>query len=315
MRSFLRTNYAVRLNKGIERKLIFQSLADMRRGLPFESYRYIGMGAMWFVDFLMADRYLKIRKMVSFEKERADAERARTNVPLSCIDVVSGDLTERMKKLPISQDRAICWLDFDNSVDDEILEVVRDTVARMRSGSVLIVTVAARKPSASGQEGNRERQLRELFLDAVPPTLAPKYFDTDDLSNYPSHLVELLHETMREAARTASGGKKYQPLFSYAYRDGQAISTAGGIVGTKAEIARLENADVLKQGTAGSSVTVLAAPLLTAREKAALDSLLPTRSVSVRRARRVDVRLTRADLDSYTKWFRQYPWFAEVELR
>jgi hypothetical protein len=314
MQSFLRTNYAVRLNKGIERKLIFRALSELKDAFPIESYAYLGMGSMWFMDFILAHRELGIKKMVSFEIESDDAARARSNVPLSVIRVVSGDAGETLSRIRIDRERVVCWLDFDNQLDDQNLETLRKTAARMRSGGIVLVTVAATKPPHNRAK-SREDWIRERFGDAVPATLPSRYFDDDDLRAFPTHLAELLHETLRETVRVARGARSYRPLFAFVYRDGRRMVTVGGIVVNSRDGARLAASSALQLSFVGSQIVVLDAPLLTAREKAALDRLLPTRRIGERRARRSGVYLKPAMLASYAEWFREYPLFAEVELR
>lgn len=314
MRSFLRTNYSVRLNKGIERKLIFRTLSALADQFPVADYRYLGMGSMWFMDFILADRHLGIRKMSSFELDRTDANRARTNVPLAPIEVLSGDAGKHLKRIRIEKERSICWLDFDNAVDDDVLETLRNTAVRMRSGSVLIATVVGTKPPHS-KETPREQWLRERFLDAVPATIPPRYFDDEDLSAYPKHLADLLQETLRDSVRISSGDRRYRPLFAFAYRDGQRMVSVGGIVVSERDAARLDASGAMRLPFVGADVTILEAPLLTAREKAAIDRLLPAPRIASRRARRAGVRLSASELSAYVKWFREYPLFAEVEFR
>lgn len=314
MRSFLRANYAVRLNKGIERKLIFRVLTSLQDSFAFSTYKYLGMGSMWFMDFILADHLLRVKKMVSFEFERQDADRARTNVPLSVIDVRAGDAGGHLAKMRLDKERTICWLDFDNPVDEDILETLRESAARMRSGSVLVATVVGTKPPFS-KTVSREQWLRERFGDAVPASLPAKYFDDDDLRRYPKSLAELLHESLRENVRISPGNRVYRPLFGFVYRDGQRMVTVGGMLISPRDSLRLSGSAALQLPFVGAHITVLEAPLLTTREKASLDRLLPTRRIAERRARKVGVRLSASVLASYAEWFREYPVFAEIEPR
>ena len=61
-------NYVIRPNKTVERKLIFETLSRLAPIFNFAEYRYIGFGALWFVDFVMAHKYLSIANMISIEK-------------------------------------------------------------------------------------------------------------------------------------------------------------------------------------------------------------------------------------------------------
>jgi hypothetical protein len=314
MQSFLRTNYAVRLNKGIERKLIFRALSSLRDEFAIEKYWYLGMGAMWFMDFVLADRQLGIKRMISFELKPEDAKRARTNIPLSVIEVRSGPASTSLNKIPLDKERVVCWLDFDNPVNDEIVDTVNEAAAKMRSGSVLIITVAGTKPRSNSVKP-RDVQAREWFGYAVPPDLPAGYFDDDDLRKYPSSLAGLWHETIRETVRNAAGNRKYYPLFGFVYQDGQRMVTVGGMIANDKDTLRVKRSEVNNHSYVGAHITVLEAPLLTAREKAALDKLLPSPRIGERRARRAGLRLSSGALASYAKWFREYPIFAEVDIR
>ena len=83
-------NYAIRPNKAVERKLIFEVLSVLSPVLNLPGYRYIGLGAPWFVDFVMAHRYLLIEDMISIEQDEILASRAEFNKPYACVSVIHG---------------------------------------------------------------------------------------------------------------------------------------------------------------------------------------------------------------------------------
>ena len=86
MASFDVVNYTIRPNKNIERKLVFESLRELSTPLGLGDYRYIGLGSPWFIDFLLAHRYLLIRDMICIEFEE-HAPRMEFNKPYDCIAV------------------------------------------------------------------------------------------------------------------------------------------------------------------------------------------------------------------------------------
>lgn len=56
-------------------------------GFPIGNYRYVGMGANRFYDFLLLHNYLGIKDMVSLEHDSDMFKRAVFNVPYGFIDV------------------------------------------------------------------------------------------------------------------------------------------------------------------------------------------------------------------------------------
>ena len=58
MPSFDAINYATRPNKNVERKLIFSSLRELDRSFDLSNHKYIGLGSVWFVDFVLAHKSL-----------------------------------------------------------------------------------------------------------------------------------------------------------------------------------------------------------------------------------------------------------------
>ncbi len=93
MASFESVNYTIRPNKNIERKLVFEALRVLRSSIPLNGYRYVGLGSLWFVDFILAHRYLSINNMVCIEYE-TEAERVEFNRPYDCIEVLRGNTTD-----------------------------------------------------------------------------------------------------------------------------------------------------------------------------------------------------------------------------
>src|SRR4051794_25050618 len=80
--------YDLRPAKQSERKILVDLLktgGDI--GLPIGDYRYVGMGANRFYDFLMLHKHLGICSMVSLEHDPKMFKRAAFNVPYNFIDV------------------------------------------------------------------------------------------------------------------------------------------------------------------------------------------------------------------------------------
>src|SRR5713226_5987155 len=94
-----RLNYSLRPNKNVERKLMAGVLRALMPEIPIGESRYIGMGSLWFVDFVLFHRVLGITDMVSVERDLVD--RARFNQPYDCVVVREGDIGAVLTQLAI----------------------------------------------------------------------------------------------------------------------------------------------------------------------------------------------------------------------
>src|SRR5687768_3690430 len=87
--SYSRLDYRLRINKHIERRLVFDVLKDATNRIGLASHRYVGLGALWFGDFRLAHRRLGIDEMISFEFA-SEAPRSNFNRPYRSITVKEG---------------------------------------------------------------------------------------------------------------------------------------------------------------------------------------------------------------------------------
>ena len=109
-------NFAIRPNKAVERKLVFETLSALTEVYAFSECRYIGFGAMWFIDFVLAHRRLSITDMVSIERNDYLASRALYNRPYACVSVEVGESDGVLPRMPLEERRLLVWLDYDTSL-------------------------------------------------------------------------------------------------------------------------------------------------------------------------------------------------------
>src|SRR5262245_37247682 len=136
-------NYSLRPNKTIARKIIFGALGQIAERLSLGSARYIGMGSIWFMDFVMAHRLLGITKMISIEANDMAHARARYNAPFGCITVKHGYTTDVLPTLNLSKNVNVVWLDHDTTIIGPAKKDIGILVDECKAGSVLVVTVNA----------------------------------------------------------------------------------------------------------------------------------------------------------------------------
>lgn len=141
MPSFDAINYSVRLRKNIERKLIAELLQSIGKAFPISDYQYVGMGSLWFSDFIVLHKALGIRKMWSIEKY--SPKRAAFNNPFGFIKVLPGDIKDELPKLMTANINSIVWLDYDHDLRDGIVGDLQQIGMHASCGDIFIITANA----------------------------------------------------------------------------------------------------------------------------------------------------------------------------
>lgn len=324
--SYERVDYSIRTNKNIERKLVFERLQVLLRSFDFGAYRYMGLGSMWFIDFVLAHRQLGIKEMWSFEEK--NAARADFNKPYHCIDVKAQKSSAGIQAMGADDwlKPAIVWFDYDGAFDGDVKDDCERLLDRLLPGSVLIVTVNSDKrvykPSGpADQTAPAITKLRELLADAVPVTATGGKGDIE-AGEFPAvfgtAILSFMTGAVRRAGRVDSGQPVvFVPLFNLQHRDGATMSTLGGMLANAAQLDRLQNLFSLTEAQLLADGALLKEVLdivpITSKEKSALDRLLPCDEAGFSaRLAASGVRLDETEARKYLKLYTQFPVFAET---
>ena len=80
VRSYEKFNYLLRPSKQVERKLFIEALHRLRAaGYPIYEYTYLGLGSVFYADFILFHKYLYIDKMICAEQTKYANEWNLTN--------------------------------------------------------------------------------------------------------------------------------------------------------------------------------------------------------------------------------------------
>ena len=175
MPSFDVVNYSLRPNKSIQRQIAFHGMRTFQSRLDLGRMSYVGLGSIWFTDFVMAHKLLDIGKMVSIESDDIGYHRALFNKPYATVRVLHGHSSEVLHTL--LEDRAlndlpwVVWLDYDRHFEEVLKSDVRSVIERAPRNTILLVTFNG-KERHYGRAKNRPGELRELFGDVVPDKLS-----------------------------------------------------------------------------------------------------------------------------------------------
>lgn len=318
--SLHRINYAVRPNKNVQRKLIIETLRNLKPEFGIRNYVYIGLGGMWFIDFILMHKHLDIYNMVSIEWEE-NAKRAEFNKPYACISVEAGETTLVLPELKLAENRSIIWLDYNDSIDGPVIDDTRIICNNAMSGSIVLVTLNSnfsrlkkiRDPN--NKLLNNEDTFRYYTKDLAPTKIPNKIFQKQ---NYPKFLASFIFNIVGHFIFKSGRGERFYPLFNYYYNDGSPMITVGGMIGNESDKTRLEKfreKNTLNYLGDEKNQRKITVPQLTPKEKIELDRLLPSNNpLKLNKLKKKGIELKDEELKSYWQFYRYYPIFGEILL-
>ncbi|WP_167392017.1 O-methyltransferase [Mesorhizobium sophorae] len=312
MPSFNVVNYSLRPSKNIQRQLVFDGVRDLQSHIDLERLVYVGFGSVWFTDFIMAHKVLRIDDMISIESNDVGFRRATFNSPYATVQVKFGFSTEVLPSL--YNDEAIksrpwfVWLDYDYEFNESIKEDVRSLVENLPANSVLLISFNGRE-SKYGTAPDRPAHLRALFGDAVPDDLPKKACKDDEMQET---LADYSLAFMRSVAADLARPGGFLPAFRLIYKDSTPMVTVGGVLPTKGAVKIVADRIADKKWMCQPAKRIIA-PHLTVREAAVLQALLPcAESVSRERVKQLGFDLEDDQIEAFQTYYKQYPAFAQV---
>ena len=152
-------SYNLRPSKKCERKLMLESLSVAAEcGFPIKDYRYVGMGANTFYDFVLMHKYFGIEKMISLEHDAGMMKRACFNNSYKFIQVLQRTASEFVHEDEFSGTR-VYWMDYDGEIKPDIVRDIATLGAKANVGDFVFVTVRAGLPRWSQKHSTKQRLL------------------------------------------------------------------------------------------------------------------------------------------------------------
>lgn len=312
MASFDSINYSVRPSKSVQRGLVFEGLRCIADVIDLGNAVYVGLGSIWFTDFVHAHKILNIDDMVSFESNEIGFRRAVFNKTYRTIAVMEGRANEHLPKVAEThqyQNRPwIVWLDYDSALDEEIVEDMQWIITHAPPNSVALFTFSATQ-NAYGKPVNRSTRIRSLLGDVVPDDLSRDDCTKDQLPLTLSTLaVDFLKSESADVARP--GG--FVHAFKLPYYDSVGMVTVGGILPARGAAAAAK-ALVSDNNWMGLVDEVIEAPPMTLKEIATLQSELPaTKDLTRDRIQKLGFDLRERQVRSFQRYYKYLPSFAEI---
>jgi hypothetical protein len=319
--SFTRVNYRLRPAKGVERRMMADAFLRLRPFGSVESYRYVGMGSVYFADFTLFHTVCGLTNLVSIEDapDESTQARFRFNVPLGSIELKFGHSNIELPKLPWDNVRTICWLDYDGSLTRSVLTDIRFLAARMAPGSLLAVTVDTRLDDddvASNQSNLLDRLIAQIGAEEKVPThitAAGKLREPEVKSVLRTIMTQELTDGINERNAGTPKAQRitFEQIFNFEYSDKAPMLTIGWMIfddGLRAQFDQCEFSR-LKFTKSGDEPFVIAPPFLTPHEMRELD-----RCDSLETYRSSDLPLPSEERKNYEDIRRYWPMGGYAEM-
>ena len=312
MASFESINYSLRPSKCAQRGIIFEGLKTLSNAMGLQNAVYIGLGSIWFTDFVVAHKILDIDDMISIEKDEIGFSRAKFNKVYRSINVLFG---KSIEKLPgILRQEAyrnrpwIVWLDYDGALEEEKIAEMRWLLLNAPENSIVLFTFSA-VLNAYGKPKDRPGRLSDLLGSVVPSDLGKEDCENQNLAlTLASLTMDFLESVVNDNAR--QGG--FVRSFQIPYVDSVYMVTVGGVLPT-CDTAQSANNVVADRKWKGVVNEVIQAPPMTLREVATLQAELPCDNELTRaRVQELGFDLLEDQLRSFQRHYKYLPSFAEI---
>jgi len=246
-------SYDLRPAKQSERRIILDLLKIAGDcGLPIQSYRYVGMGANRFYDFILIHKYIGIQNMVSIEHDKSMYERAVFNCPYGFIDIVNSTVDQFITRDAFDVP-SILWFDYDGGIGQSIIRDISSLSTKLKVGDMCFITVSGAPPRVLDRENNEAKLT--WFQDELGDVSGDVLIGDVERSAFPTAVHKVLMAAFRNAFSIRRDGA-FVPLLQVLYSDSMPMITVGG--------------GLLAQGQAFGFLSKLASglPFLTPQEKA-----------------------------------------------
>lgn len=316
--SFEKVNYSVRIAKQLERRLFVETLQRLSKaGYIISDYAYIGLGSVFYIDFVMFHRYLFINEMRCVERARI-RDRMDFNLPYGFVDLNICKVSTIVPSVSTTR-KHLVWLDYDTGLDSDIIGDIDGFAGRLAKDSVLIVTVDAqpRPPSPQYYRRLSRRDLDETYASYlnrefglfVSGGVTRRQVSKEEI---PKLFAEAIRSRIQSTLALSRSPLEFIQLFNYTYDDGTQMLTVGGIIGDTSDRARLAANGIFDMPfvETGSIPRVMTVPPITTREKNWFDQ----KAVAATRRPRYPFTMDPAFVDTYLQLYRHYPAFHDLLL-
>ena len=327
MPSFEKIDYFLRPSKQVERKLIIEALQKISKAGHFiHEYTYLGLGSIFYVDFLLFHKYLLIDNMICAERFNYP-KRMDFNKPYEFINLTMKPVGEVIPSINRETPHLV-WLDYDFTLDEDVLSDIRKCLHVLAPGSIILITVVSDLYNLTNlidpieKKEMNEHQQKQAIVTILNELIGSHYGSEIEIKDIaPTRLPTVMSTALRNHINSCTsirGDIEFLQLFNFQYRDGMNMLTLGGIIGNEQTHKILEDAGIykLKFITDAEEPIEISVPPLTVREKNWLEKNLS--KLEQHLLNNTDLPLDmpfeiKAELvKNFVKYYRHYPFYYET---
>lgn len=280
--SFDKLHYDLRPCKQVQRRMIMEALlglAEGKKDFPISNYKYTGMGAKHFVDFILFHKFLNIKKLRSVEKAEKHRIAFEFNKPFDLIKMEYCEVGLIMEKLEKTLKHLI-WLDFDKILNAENTSAIQSAAANITPRSILLSTVCIESPFPHAKPGEVSEKIKERLQNNG---VNIEGFEKVDFSegNFKRTTVKIIEREINDGLTKNEKNLEFLPLFNFIYSDGLKMATVGGVFVNNSQKETLLKSQIyerfpfLRSNFSDPPHNIQLKPL-TKKEKVFLDSIMPS---------------------------------------
>ena len=317
MNSYNVINYKIRPQKQIERGIMAE-LVNEFTAIIGTSIDYVGMGSLYFADFVFFNKNCKINRMISIEKMQDNVDngidenklkRFSFNKPLSKIELIGKSVTEAIADIEFKESTFV-WFDYDGEFEPSIIEDLDKTIAKMKHTSLIAFSVNA------GLSKKYKSKEKEYMQEACQKDYS--YYLIDDsgkdsllieIDKYSKKTIEICEAYLKDKVIKRNKVKKtnyeLMKVCDFKYQDGAKMVTNIYLL---VDRSKTETDNLLQRlGKYGEQGTIdLSMDVLTLYEKQSLDRCDNVDSFIN------DTGLDKKTVDKYFKYSKYIPEYTEI---
>jgi len=329
MASFEKIDYLLRPSKQVERKLIIEALQKLSKaGYYIHDYTYLGLGSIYYADFILFHKYLLIDRMICAEIDPIP-NRMEFNKPFDFIELEMKSAGEIIPILDRTK-QYLVWLDYDSTIDKDVFSDIRSCVHVLAPGGIFLISVVSdlrrliNLLDPSEAKELTEEQKKEKLVPVLNELLGIHYgqeISLRDLSTnkLPKVIAKSLQNFINSCLDTRDGIDFFQ-IFNFRYSDNIQMLTIGGIIDSSNSRENIEQSGIynLHFVSRESEPILISVPPLTIREKIWLEKnltsiekhLTDNNCLPNNMAFEIEIKLVK----NFIKYYRHYPLYYETLL-
>ena len=322
--SFKTINYMFRPKKQIERKILIEFFQNMQHELNINisEYRYIGLGSIYYYDFILFHKYLNIRDMVSLDNKECP-KRFEFNKPFDFITFKNISTTEFLSNNELDK-KSFIWFDYDSSLisynkkresfisNEGIFNDIRIITKKSKELDLFVLTVDMKIQEILFDSP----KFKETFINEYDEYLSQQYKQERKITfkNYPLIMQNIIINIFRNNEKFHP--VKFRKLFSFIYQDTAPMYTIGGIFSENDLSGKSIKKDSFFE-TDENKLVDIDVPLLTYCEKMTLDKNISVIEKDLDSLNKEEIikmlgfEMETNELKSYSKYYRYYPQYYE----